>query len=178
MKKRRVIKANWQVKRKSKGSKKYKRTGDMINKAYEKYKDKIDKGIKMGFSDNLTDKEIKKKLRELVETKMEETGLSKEKALDRVLNSETFSTQEERIQKQLEADLPELRDAMINAGFLPPDGRVRDAHGRFVSFKNQIGYLYGKNGQGTYQFLDPITGMAVLAEYDYSHGTWRLISKW
>lgn len=183
---RRKVKTTWQVskaksKKKYSRAKKYKRMGDMVNKAYDVYKKKINKGIDSAFnSPNMSEKEKKAKFRDLIESEMEENPkMTKEQAMSKILNSKSFSTQEERIEAQFKEDLQGLKDVLINNGFLDSHGRARDAKGHYVNLREFLTYegSTGRNA-GKYRFTDPtgITGQYVTLEYDYSHGTWRIIA--
>lgn len=106
--------------------KSYKTTWGYANALYNKYKDRIDS--KLG-GDALSNK---RQIRRLIEDRMESQHMTMKQAGSSVLNSEAFTSSEERAKRQATNDISELRDA------LGMKGRFRDASGRFMKGQDII----------------------------------------
>lgn len=104
----------------------YKTTWGYSNALYNKYKDRIDE--KLG-GDALSNK---RQMRRLIEDRMESQHMTMKQAGSSVLNSEAFTTSEERAKRQATNDISELR------GALGMKGRFRDASGKFMKGQDVI----------------------------------------
>jgi hypothetical protein len=133
--------------------KKYKTTWGYSNALYKKYKDRID--AKLG-GDELSNK---RQIRRLIEDRMESQHMTMKQAGSSILNSETFTTSEERAKRQATNDISELRDA------LGMKGRFRDASGKFMKGQDVIRWNSKDKGYDITTWEKGSDGKMVKKEY-------------
>ena len=104
----------------------YKTTWGYSSALYNKYKEKIDTALGGDVLSN------KRQMRRLIEDRMESQHMTMKQAGSSILNSETFTTSDERAKRQATKDISELRDA------LGMKGKFRDASGKFMKAQDVI----------------------------------------
>jgi hypothetical protein len=104
----------------------YKTTWGYSSALYNKYKEKIDTALGGDVLSN------KRQMRRLIEDRMESQHMTMKQAGSSILNSETFTTSDERAKRQATKDISELRDA------LGMKGKFRDVSGKFMKAQDVI----------------------------------------
>lgn len=139
----------------------YKTVGGYTNALYKKYKDKIDQGM----STLPSDADRKRVFKNLVKSQMaEDPSLTLRQAASKVLNTETFTTKEERTEARIKKDFGEFRAQL---GY-EKNHRFRDAEGHYRSLRDMLGSYDNAEGVKGYHFTDyrpDATGK--LAAYEY-----------
>lgn len=132
----------------------YKTTWGYSNALYNKYKKQIDE--KLG-GDELSNK---RQIRRLIEDRMESQHMTMKQAGSSVLNSEAFTSSEERARLQAAKGASELRDALGMGG-----KRFRDASGRFTKTQDAISWNSKEKGYDITTWERGPDGKMVKKEY-------------
>ncbi len=138
----------------------YKTVGGYANALYKKYRSKMDKAFDGSY---MTEHERKRQLKFLIKDKMETEGLTIKQAGSAVLNTETFTTSEERAFNSMKKDISELKDLMG----MGKGERFRDKSGKFRKLKDV--FRWDKD-EKAYTFTKYENGQEVnyVARYNWS----------